>query len=77
VVISDKAAVQMIPVAGAASGAVLNYLFMQHYQDVARGHFIVRRLEREYGIEPIREAYLRVEDEERQAEREFSPVEGF
>jgi len=77
VVISDKAAVQMIPIAGAASGAVLNYLFMQHYQDVARGHFIVRRLEREHGFERIREAYLRVEEEERQAEREFSPIEGF
>lgn len=77
VVISDKAAVQLIPIAGAASGALLNYLFMQHYQDVARGHFIVRRLERLYGIDLVREVYLRMAEAERQAERHFSPIEGF
>jgi hypothetical protein len=77
VVISDKAAAQMVPIAGALSGAALNLVFMQHYQDVARGHFIVRRLEREYGVEAIRDAYSRLEQEEAEANRAFSPVEGF
>ena len=77
VVISDAAAARMIPVAGALSAAALNLVFMQHYQDVARGHFIVRRLERDYGIDFIRQEYEKLEAEEAEAEREFSPIEGF
>jgi hypothetical protein len=30
---------------------------MEHFQDVARGHFTVRRLERIYGKERIRAEY--------------------
>lgn len=60
VVISDKAAAQMIPLAGAASGALLNLIFMQHFQDMARGHFTMRRLERKYGPEPVKVAYQRL-----------------
>jgi hypothetical protein len=77
VVVSDKAAAQLVPIAGALSGAALNLIFMQHYQDVARGHFIVRRLEREYGPERIREAYQALRTEELAEAREFSPVEGW
>lgn len=60
IVVSQKAAAQMIPVLGAAGGALINTLFIGHYQDMARGHFIVRRLERVYGMEPVREAYERL-----------------
>jgi len=42
---------------GAAGGAIINILFIDHFQDMARGHFIVRRLERRYGAEAVREAY--------------------
>jgi hypothetical protein len=77
VVVSDKVAAQMVPVAGAISGAALNLLFMKHYQDVARGHFIVRRLEREYGAERVRDAYLGLRSLELEAAKEFSPVEGW
>ncbi|MEN8801553.1 MAG: EcsC family protein [Thiogranum sp.] len=77
VVISDKAAAQMVPIAGALSGALLNLIFMNHYQDVAKGHFIVRRLERQYGVDFIKDEYHRLADEEAEAEREFSPVEGW
>jgi hypothetical protein len=77
VVISDKAAAQMVPVAGALSGAMLNLIFMNHYQDVARGHFIVRRLERLHGADRIREAYQQLTEDEAEAEKEFSPVEGW
>ena len=31
--------------------------FIEHFQDVARGHFTVRRLERIYGKETIRSEY--------------------
>jgi len=77
VVISDKAAAQMVPIAGALSGALLNLIFMNHYQDVAKGHFIVRRLERQHGADFIRDEYQRLADEEAEAEKEFSPLEGW
>jgi hypothetical protein len=77
VVFSESAAAKMIPVAGAVSGALVNLLFMQHFQDVARGHFIVRRLERHYGSEVIRSEYERLTREEAEAEKEFSQLEGW
>lgn len=49
VVVSQKAAAQLVPLIGAAGGAAVNLIFMSHYQDVARGHFVVRALERRYG----------------------------
>lgn len=51
--VSEKVAAQAIPAIGAAGGAVINTLFINHFQDVARGHFTVRRLERRYGHETI------------------------
>ena len=76
VVISDKTAVQMVPIAGAVTGAMLNLIFIRHFQDVARGHFIVRRLERKYSVESIKQEYQSLLEEEVLAE-EFSPVEGW
>jgi hypothetical protein len=55
--VSEKAAAQAIPVAGAAGGLALNVLFMRHFQRLAEGHFTVRRLERRYGSEAVRAAY--------------------
>jgi hypothetical protein len=46
-----------LPVVGALGGAAVNYAFIDHFQDVARGHFTVRRLERLYGKEKIRSEY--------------------
>ncbi len=60
VVVSEKAAAQAIPIIGAAGGAVVNTVFIGHYQDMARGHFIVRRLEKIYGADPVRAAYAKV-----------------
>ncbi len=59
VVVSEKAAVQAVPLIGAASGALINTLFIEHFQNMARGHFIVRRLEKIHGAEPVRLAYER------------------
>jgi hypothetical protein len=55
--VSQKAAAMMVPVIGAAGGALVNTLFIQHFQDMARGHFTVRRLERIYGEEAVGAAY--------------------
>jgi EcsC protein family len=57
VVVSEKAALQAVPIIGAASGALINTLFIEHFQNMARGHFTVRRLEKIYGAEPVRLAY--------------------
>ncbi|MFM7294536.1 MAG: EcsC family protein [Burkholderiales bacterium] len=60
IVVSEKAAAQAIPIIGAASGALINTLFIEHFQNMARGHFIVRRLEKIHGAEPVRVAYLSI-----------------
>ena len=60
--VSEKAAAQAIPLIGAAGGATINLLFIDHFQNMARGHFIVRRLERAYGRDPVREAYRHLAD---------------
>jgi hypothetical protein len=57
IVVSQKAAAQLVPVIGAAGGALINTIFIGHYQDMARGHFIVRRLEKLHGAAPVRDAY--------------------
>lgn len=58
--VSEKAMAQSLPIVGAAGGALINMLFIDHFQDVGRGHFIVRRLERAYGPEMVREEYLKL-----------------
>ncbi len=52
-----KVAAEALPVMGAASGAVLNGVFVDHFQGKARGHFIVRRLERQHGEAAVQRAY--------------------
>jgi hypothetical protein len=56
-VVPQKVAAQALPVVGALGGAAVNYAFIEHFQDVAHGHFTVRRLERFYGKEKIRSEY--------------------
>jgi len=55
--VADKAAAQLVPVIGAAGGAAVNALFIDHYQVTARAHFVVRRLVREHGEDAVRRAY--------------------
>jgi hypothetical protein len=61
IMVSEQAAAKAVPIIGAAGGAVINVLFMDHFQDMARGHFIVRRLENRYGLERVRSAYQAIE----------------
>lgn len=58
--VSQKAAAYLVPVIGAAGGALVNMVFMQHFQDMARGHFTVRRLERRYGRDVVQAEYERL-----------------
>jgi hypothetical protein len=55
--VTEKAAAQAIPAIGAAGGAIINTIFIDHFQDMAKGHFTIRRLEKIYGKEIIKAAY--------------------
>lgn len=56
-VVGEKIMAQGVPVVGALGGATINVLFIEHFQDMARGHFTVRRLERKYGEDQVRQKY--------------------
>jgi len=60
-VVSERAAVGAVPIIGALGGATVNVIFMNHFQNIAQGHFIVRRLERQYGAAVVRQRYARLE----------------
>jgi hypothetical protein len=55
--VTEKVAAQAVPVLGATGGALINALFLDHFQTKARGHFIVKRLEQTYGWPAVRAAY--------------------
>ena len=58
--VTEKVVAQSLPIIGAAGGAAINLLFVDHFQTLARGHFTVRRLERAYGADAVREAYVQL-----------------
>jgi hypothetical protein len=60
VVVTQKLAAQAVPLIGALGGAAVNFAFIDHFQEVARAHFVVRRLERRYGKDTVRAAYERL-----------------
>jgi len=55
--ISEKFISQAVPVIGAAGGGALNYVFMDHFQQMAKSHFVIRRLERKYGLPMVKSYY--------------------
>ncbi len=59
--LSNKAAAQVIPLIGAGGAAMINVIFLDHFQHVAHGHFTVRRLERTYGAEVVQQEYQRLD----------------
>jgi hypothetical protein len=59
VAVSEKFAAQSVPIIGAAGGAAINLVFINHFQDMARGHFTIRHLDRKYGVDVIRTEYER------------------
>lgn len=63
VVVSQKIGAQAFPLVGAVGGAAVNAAFMDHYQDLARAHFTVRRLERAFGSAPVRALYEEIRRE--------------
>lgn len=64
IVVTQKAMAQTIPVIGAIGGGLVNTMFISHFQDMARGHFAIRRLERKYSTEVIQGIYLQLTREQ-------------
>jgi EcsC protein family len=60
VTVSQKLAAQAVPLLGALAGAMINTAFMEHFQSMAKGHFTVRRLERNYGRDMIEAAFREI-----------------
>lgn len=59
-IVTMKVAAQILPAIGALGGATINYLFINYFQNVAQGHFTVRRLDRTYGADVVRSEYERL-----------------
>jgi hypothetical protein len=60
VIVSEEIAAKAVPMVGAATGSAINIAFMNHFQNMARGHFIVKRLEARYGQPAVQAAYDRL-----------------
>lgn len=60
ITLTEKSAAQVVPLIGAISGATLNIMFTDYYQDMARGHFIIKRLEQRYGADFIKEQFDKI-----------------
>lgn len=58
VVVTEKVAAQMVPVVGAAMGAIVNASFTDYFNRIARYHFGIVALERRYGQPLVNVAYL-------------------
>jgi hypothetical protein len=57
IAVSERIAASALPIIGALGGATVNMMFMSHFQQIAQGHFTIRRLERRYGNEAVRNLY--------------------
>lgn len=58
--VTEKGMTQAIPVIGALGGAAINLIFINHFEDMAKGHFTIRRLERKYGKELVESEYSKI-----------------
>ncbi|WP_206954398.1 EcsC family protein [Trinickia acidisoli] len=59
--VSEQVAAKSIPAIGAVLGAIVNTVFIDHFQQTAHGHFTVRRLERRYGSAAVQAAYRAID----------------
>ena len=57
ILITEKFVAQAVPVIGAIGGGSLNFVFVNHFQKMAKAHFSIRRLERKYGQDIVMIAY--------------------
>ena len=55
----------------------MNYAFIDHFQEIARAHFTVRRLERRYGKEEVRRVYIELSGTRVAAALAIAPAKAF
>lgn len=72
--VTEKAAAQLVPVIGGIGGALINSVFIDHFQNMARGHFVVRRLERTYGEDVVRRAFAKISNGRKAITRDRKPA---
>ena len=61
ILVSEELAAKAVPIIGAAGGGLANVIFISHFQTMARGHFIVKRLEARHGTALIKDVYERMQ----------------
>ena len=59
-VVYERAAAGAVPLVGVIGGATSSIIFMNYFQELAQGHFIVRKLEKIYGTELIEKEYMQI-----------------
>jgi hypothetical protein len=59
--VSEQVAAKSIQAIGAVLGAMVNTVFIDHFQQMAHGHFTVRRLERQYGQLAVERAFQTID----------------
>ena len=57
ITVSEKVVAEALPIVGAIGGGGINYIFISHFQQMATGHFIIKRLEKKYGYEVVERNY--------------------
>jgi hypothetical protein len=57
IAVSQKLAGMALPIVGSISGAAINNLFIDHFQKTAEAHFTIRKLERKYGNEYVKQVF--------------------
>jgi hypothetical protein len=65
IAVSERVAASALPIIGAVGGASVNVIFMGHFQQIAEGHFTIRRLERRYGGKLVKNLYRSIVAEPR------------
>lgn len=58
--VTKKSVLKSAPIMSAVAGAINNTIFISHFQDIAKGHFIIRKLERKYGQKHVQQFYNRI-----------------
>lgn len=65
ITISEKFVAQALPIVGGIGGGTINYVFIDHFQNMATAHFTLKKLERKYGKALIEATFEDLEIEEK------------
>ncbi|WP_052184255.1 EcsC family protein [Psychroserpens sp. Hel_I_66] len=55
--VTEKFVITAVPILGAVGGGTINYIFVNHFQNMATAHFTIKRLERKFDITNIQEVF--------------------